>query len=167
MTTSWIEKNLSNNPFIYIENGEYSFKDFFELLIEYYNFSSEIIDKNEKITFISKSVLQYSIFSNLIPMLGGIFVPMNPKSPIDEITKKMNIIGSKKIIYDESIELEKLIIYLFFVLKNHRKVTIDLLGLLTKKHFVFYSLLEALDYQKLLVFQEKILNQVVIYLKRI
>ena len=32
---------------------------------------------------------------------------MNPKSPIDEITKKMNIIGSKKIIYDESIELEK------------------------------------------------------------
>ena len=40
-------------------------------------------------------------------MLGGIFVPMNPKSPIDEITKKMNIIGSKKIIYDESIELEK------------------------------------------------------------
>ena len=107
MTTSWIEKNLSNNPFIYIENGEYSFKDFFELLIEYYNFSSEIIDKNEKITFISKSVLQYSIFSNLIPMLGGIFVPMNPKSPIDEITKKMNIIGSKKIIYDESIELEK------------------------------------------------------------
>jgi|TARA_B100000519_G_scaffold8740_1_gene7002 O-succinylbenzoic acid--CoA ligase len=107
MTTSWIEKNLSNNPFIYIENGEYSFKDFFELLIEYYNFSSEIINKNEKITFISKSVLQYSIFSNLIPMLGGIFVPMNPKSPIDEITKKMNIIGSKKIIYDESIELEK------------------------------------------------------------
>ena len=107
MTTSWIEKNLSNNPFIYTENGEYSFKDFFELLIEYYNFSSEIIDKNEKITFISKSVLQYSIFSNLIPMLGGIFVPMNPKSPIDEITKKMNIIGSKKIIYDESIELEK------------------------------------------------------------
>tara|TARA_B100001029_G_scaffold99948_1_gene82173 strand:- start:505 stop:1890 length:1386 start_codon:yes stop_codon:yes gene_type:complete len=107
MTTSWIEKNLSNNPFIYIENGEYSFKDFFELLIEYYNFSNEIINKNEKITFISKSVLQYSIFSNLIPMLGGIFVPMNPKSPIDEITKKMNIIGSKKIIYDESIELEK------------------------------------------------------------
>ncbi|KAA1292607.1 MAG: hypothetical protein EGP09_04235 [SAR202 cluster bacterium] len=107
MTTSWIEKNLSNNPFIYTENGEYSFKDFFELLIEYYNFSSEIINKNEKITFISKSVLQYSIFSNLIPMLGGIFVPMNPKSPIDEITKKMNIIGSKKIIYDESIELEK------------------------------------------------------------
>ncbi|MQG12464.1 MAG: AMP-binding protein [SAR202 cluster bacterium] len=107
MTTSWIEKNLSNNPFIYIENGEYSFKDFFELLIEYYNFSSEIINKNEKITFISKSVLQYSIFSNLIPMLGGIFVPMNPKSPIDEITKKMNIIGSKKIIYDENIELEK------------------------------------------------------------
>ena len=107
MTTSWIEKNLSNNPFIYIENGEYSFKEFFELLIEYYNFSSEIINKNEKITFISKSVLQYSIFSNLIPMLGGIFVPMNPKSPIDEITKKMNIIGSKKIIYDESIELEK------------------------------------------------------------
>ena len=107
MTTSWIEKNLSNNPFIYLENGEYSFKDFFELLIEYYNFSSEIINKNEKITFISKSVLQYSIFSNLIPMLGGIFVPMNPKSPIDEITKKMNIIGSKKIIYDESIELEK------------------------------------------------------------
>ena len=107
MTTSWIEKNLSNNPFIYIENGEYSFKDFFELLIEYYNFSSEIINKNEKIIFISKSVLQYSIFSNLIPMLGGIFVPMNPKSPIDEITKKMNIIGSKKIIYDESIELEK------------------------------------------------------------
>ena len=50
MTTSWIEKNLSNNPFIYIENGEYSFKDFFELLIEYYNFSSEIINKNEKIT---------------------------------------------------------------------------------------------------------------------
>ena len=96
MTTSWIEKNLSNNPFIYIENGEYSFKDFFELLIEYYNFSSEIINKNEKITFISKSVLQYSIFSNLIPMLGGIFVPMNPKSPIDEITKKMNIIGSEK-----------------------------------------------------------------------
>ncbi len=107
MTTSWIEKNLSNNPFIYTENGEYSFKDFFELLIEYYNFSNEIINKNEKITFISKSVLQYSIFSNLIPMLGGIFVPMNPKSPIDEITKKMNIIGSKKIIYDESIELEK------------------------------------------------------------
>ena len=107
MTTSWIEKNLSNNPFIYTENGEYSFKDFFELLIEYYNFSSEIINKNEKITFISKSVLQYSIFSNLIPMLGGIFVPMNPKSPIDEITQKMNIIGSKKIIYDESIELEK------------------------------------------------------------
>ena len=107
MTTSWIEKNLSNNPFIYTENGEYSFKDFFELLIEYYNFSSEIINKNEKITFISKSVLQYSIFSNLIPMLGGIFVPMNPKSPIDEITKKMNIIGSKKTIYDESIELEK------------------------------------------------------------
>ena len=107
MTTSWIEKNLSNNPCIYIENGEYSFKDFFELLIEYYNFSSEIINKNDKITFISKSVLQYSIFSNLIPMLGGIFVPMNPKSPIDEITKKMNIIGSKKIIYDESIELEK------------------------------------------------------------
>jgi len=34
MTTSWIEKNLSNNPFIYLENGEYSFKDFFELLID-------------------------------------------------------------------------------------------------------------------------------------
>jgi len=96
MTTSWIEKNLSNNPFIYLENGEYSFKDFFELLIEYYNFSSEIINKNEKITFISKSVLQYSIFSNLIPMLGGIFVPMNPKSPIDEITKKIKSRKKKK-----------------------------------------------------------------------
>ena len=87
MTTSWIEKNLSNNPFIYIENGEYSFKDFFELLIEYYNFSSEIINKNEKITFISKSVLQYSIFSNLIPMLGGIFVPMLSLIHISEPTR--------------------------------------------------------------------------------
>ena len=41
-------------------------------------------------------------------MVGGIFVPMNPKSPVNEIKKKMEIIQCKKIIYDKSIKLEEI-----------------------------------------------------------
>ena len=104
--TSWIEKNISKNLFISGKNYQYNFEEYFDLLLKHYNFAKKNIKKNEKIVFISNSVLEYSIFSILIPMVGGIFVPMNPKSPVNEIKNKMEIIKCKKIIYDKSIKLE-------------------------------------------------------------
>ena len=106
--TSWIEKNISKNLFISGKNYQYNFEEYFDLLLKYYNFAKKNIKKNEKVVFISNSVLEYSIFSILIPMVGGIFVPMNPKSPVNEIKKKMEIIQCKKIIYDKSIKLEEI-----------------------------------------------------------
>ena len=106
--TSWIEKNISKNLFISGKNYQYNFEEYFDLLLKHYNFAKKNIKKNEKVVFISNSVLEYSIFSILIPMLGGIFVPMNPKSPVNEIKKKKEIIQCKKIIYDKSIKLEEI-----------------------------------------------------------
>ncbi len=105
MSISWIEKKITKEKFIITENGKYTFEEFFDLIIQYYSFAKKNINSKERVCFISNHVIQYAIFSNIIPMLGGIFVPLNPKSPKEEIESKMNLIGSKKIIYDESIEI--------------------------------------------------------------
>jgi len=105
MSISWIEKQIKKEKLIITQNDEYTFEDFFDLIIQYYSFAKKNINSKEKICFISNQVIHYAIFSNIIPMLGGVFVPLNPKSPKNEIESKMNLIGSKKIIYDESIEI--------------------------------------------------------------
>jgi len=104
MSISWIEKQVNKEKFIITQNKEYTFEDFFDLIVQNYTFTKENIISREKICFISNHVIQYAVFANLITMLGGVFVPLNPKSPKNEIEFKMNLIGSKKIIYDESID---------------------------------------------------------------
>ena len=105
MNFSWIEKNLGKGAFISTDIEEITYDDFFELIKSYGNSCYKKINKKEKICFISKNILHYVIFSNLLPMLGGIFVPLNPNSPKEEILNKMNIIQSKKIFYDESYDI--------------------------------------------------------------
>ena len=105
MRNSWIEKKLGKDTFIYSEQEELTFNDFYGLIQSYGYSHYKQINKNEKICFISKNILHYAIFTNLIPMLGGIFVPLNPKSPKDEILKKMEAIKSNKIFYDKSCNL--------------------------------------------------------------
>ncbi|MBK90625.1 MAG: hypothetical protein CL772_05555 [Chloroflexi bacterium] len=119
MHNSWIENTKNNKKFLITQNKDYSFKDYSNLILEYYDFARENIKHKEKICFISNNVIEYAVFSNLIPMIGGIFVPLNPKSPKNEIESKMNLIGSKKIIYDDSIDLEK--IKGFIYLKSQKR----------------------------------------------
>ena len=123
METSWIEKQINNKTFLITKNKSYSFEDFNELILEYYDFAIENIAPKEKVGFISNKVLEYSIFSNLIPMIGGIFVPLNPKSPKNEIESKMNLIGSNKIIYDNSIEVDQTEGFIY--LKSERSKKVD------------------------------------------
>jgi O-succinylbenzoic acid--CoA ligase len=105
MNFSWIEQNLGKGSFISTDIEELTYDDFFDLIRSYGNYCYKKINKNEKICFISKNILDYAIFSNLLPMLGGIFVPLNPNSTKEEILNKMNIINSKKIFYDESCDI--------------------------------------------------------------
>ena len=122
METSWIEKQINNKTFLITKNKSYSFEDFNELILEYYDFAIENIAPKEKVGFISNKVLEYSIFSNLIPMIGGIFVPLNPKSPKNEIESKMNLIGSNKIIYDNSIEVDQTEGFIYLKSEKRKKV---------------------------------------------
>jgi len=121
MHNSWIEKQKSNKKFIITQNKDYSFEDFNKLILEYYDFAKENIKNKEKICFISNKVIEYAIFSNLIPMIGGIFVPLNPKSPKNEIESKMNLLGSKKIIYDDSIDLDKIKSFIYLKSQKSKK----------------------------------------------
>ncbi|NCG35351.1 MAG: AMP-binding protein [Dehalococcoidales bacterium] len=107
MRNSWIENKLGKDNFIYSEVEELTFDDFYELIQSYAYTSSNHIKKNEKICFMSKNILHYAVFVNLIPMLGGIFVPLNPNSPKEEILNKMDEIKSNKIFYDKSSDLDK------------------------------------------------------------
>ena len=108
MPYSWIEKNNNEDEFIFSKEKIYSHRDFYKLSMEYLEFANENISKNEKICFISNDILKYAIFSNIIPMARGIFVPMNPKSSAYEIQNKMKIISSNKIFYDKTIDLENI-----------------------------------------------------------
>ena len=143
MSISWIEKKITKEKFIITENGKYTFEEFFDLIIQYYSFAKKNINSKERVCFISNHVIQYAIFSNIIPMLGGIFVPLNPKSPKEEIESKMNLIGSKKIIYDESIEIPNIKnIYKLKAKKVSLKMLI-LFGLMKMNHFVYCLHLEV------------------------
>ncbi len=105
MQNSWLKNLNNNNKFLITKRKKYSYVEFYNLILKYYDFAKQNINEKERICFISNNVIQYAIFANLIPMMGGIFVPLNPKSPKYEIQSKMKLISSKKIICDESISL--------------------------------------------------------------
>ena len=99
---SWIEKNIQiTNDRIALKtfNKSYTFNDVHKIIFSYIDNLKTIIKPNEAVGFLSEEISEYAIFSNAVPMAKGIFVPLNPNTTKDEISKRLSQINCKKIIF--------------------------------------------------------------------
>ena len=105
---SWIEKNIQiDNDRIAIKtfNKSYTFNDLHKIIYSYIDNLKTIIKPNEPVGFLSEDISEYAIFTNAVPMAKGIFVPLNPYTTKDELSKRLTQINCKKIIFTKKINL--------------------------------------------------------------
>jgi len=105
---SWIEKNIQiDNDRIAIKtfNKSYTFNDLHKIIYSYIDNLKTIIKPNEPVGFLSEDISEYAIFTNAVPMAKGIFVPLNPYTTKNELSKRLIQINCKKIIFTKKINL--------------------------------------------------------------